>query len=209
MIKIKNVISEMFYENCYIIYDDIKLNCVIVDPGKNINKIIYEIKKNKIIPEIVINTHGHCDHIYSDNEIRCKFKIPLASYKSEIDILSDPEKNGSNIFCDNKIIVEKPEILLNDYQQIILSSIKFIVIHTPGHTKGSICLLFDNFLITGDTLFKGSIGRTDLYSGNNNEMNNSIIKLKKLDSKTIIYPGHGDKSILLNELKNNIYLKNK
>jgi glyoxylase-like metal-dependent hydrolase (beta-lactamase superfamily II) len=209
MIKIKNVISEMFYENCYIIYDDIKLNCIIVDPGKDINKIINEIEKNNIIPEIVINTHGHCDHIFSDNEIRCKFKIPLAVHENEIDILSDPEKNGSSMFCDNKIIIKKPEILLNDCQQIDLSFIKFTVIHTPGHTKGSICLLFDNFLITGDTLFKGSIGRTDLYSGNDNEMNNSIQKLKNFDKKNIIYPGHGEKSILSIELQNNLYLKNK
>jgi glyoxylase-like metal-dependent hydrolase (beta-lactamase superfamily II) len=103
--------------------------------------------------------------------------------------------------------VKSPDILLEDNQEIKLSFATFKVLHTPGHTKGSICLLFDGFLITGDTLFAGTVGRTDLDGGSSEEMFVSLSKLKKLNPSLVIYPGHGIETTLANELNYNPYLR--
>ncbi|MDR1928589.1 MAG: MBL fold metallo-hydrolase [Endomicrobium sp.] len=207
MLKIHKIISGNLEENCYVIYDSKTLNSMIIDPGENGHQIISEIKKNGFKPEIIINTHGHYDHIFSDDKIRSEFKIPLAIHKNETSMLYDTYKNGSKIF-GSPLIIKKPDILFEFEQKVKLSFATFKVIHTPGHTKGSICLLFKNFLITGDTIFAGTIGRTDLYDGNNEEMMKSIFKLKMIKPSNVdIYPGHGQKTNLSNELKYNVYLK--
>ncbi|GHT39398.1 hypothetical protein AGMMS49593_10140 [Endomicrobiia bacterium] len=102
--------------------------------------------------------------------------------------------------------MKNPDMLLEDNQKVKLSFASFKVMHTPGHTKGGICLLFDGFLITGDTLFAGTIGRTDFDGGDYEEMTSSLSKIKNLDPSLIIYPGHGSSTTLANELRYNQYL---
>jgi glyoxylase-like metal-dependent hydrolase (beta-lactamase superfamily II) len=193
MIKIKNIISGILKTNCYVIYDDVTLDTIVIDPGEDGYKIINEINKYNFHVIMIINTHSHLDHSQS-NDILCKqFSVPLAIYKDELDLLS--------LFNS-----KKPEILLSDNQIMKLSHNSFLVLHTPGHTKGSICLLFDKFIITGDTLFAGTIGRTDLPSGNYNDMLRSIAKIKNLPNNILIYPGHGKQTTLQYELLHNSYL---
>jgi glyoxylase-like metal-dependent hydrolase (beta-lactamase superfamily II) len=205
MIKVKKVVSGVLKENCYLVYDSENLQTVVVDPGEDGEKVIYEIKAYNLKPELLINTHGHYDHTLSNEQICNEFKIPLAMHKDEVEILIDNKK--SLVFSNSLKPIKTPEILLEDNQEIKLSFTTFIVIHTPGHTKGSICLLFENFLITGDTLFAGTIGRTDLKSGSYDEILKSISKIKKIaPSIIIIYPGHGSSTTLANELRHNPYL---
>ncbi|MDR3244625.1 MAG: MBL fold metallo-hydrolase [Elusimicrobiota bacterium] len=206
MLKIKTIVSGQIKVNCYIVYDSETLSAIIIDPGEEGDKVISEIQKDSLKPEMLLNTHSHFDHIYSDEQIRQYFKIPLGAHTQSIGILSDPQKNGSAFFS-SPISVQKPDILFNDNQIIELKWTKFQVIHTPGHTKDSVCFLFDGFLITGDTLFAGDIGRTDLEGGSYGEIINSLRKIKKLDPSLIIYPGHEESSILSYELKNNKYLQ--
>jgi glyoxylase-like metal-dependent hydrolase (beta-lactamase superfamily II) len=130
----------------------------------------------------------------------------LAIHKDEVAMLSDISKNGSKIF-GTPIIIKPPEILLEDNKNVQLSFTSFRVIHTSGHTTGSICLLFNDFLITGDTLFAGTIGRTDLDGGSYDDIMAAISKLKKLEPHLIIYPGHGSITTLINELHHNPYLQ--
>lgn len=205
MIKIKTIVSGFLDVNCYVVYDSKKLNAAIIDPGEDGDKVILEIEKDGFNPEILINTHGHYDHILSDDKIRSKFQIPLAIHKDDVCMLSDTYKNASAMLGIG-VIVKTPDILLEDNQEVQLSFASLKVIHTPGHTKGGICLLFDGFLLTGDTLFAGTIGRTDLDGGDNQEMKSSLSKIKKLDPSLVIYPGHGSSSTLANELRCNQYL---
>jgi len=205
MIRVKKIISGILKENCYVVYDCESLQAVIIDPGEDGEEVIYEIEKDKLKPEMLVNTHGHYDHVASDDQIRSEFKIPLAVHKYELEMLADSCKNASNLFGFPKTVKE-PEIVLEDYQKVKLSFTTFKVVHTPGHTKGSICLLFKDFLITGDTLFAGTIGRTDLVGGDYEKILDSLSKIKKLDSRLIIYPGHGSRSTLANELRHNPYL---
>jgi len=206
MIKVKKIISGVLKENCYVVYNSENLQAMVVDPGEDGEKVIFEIAKDKLKPEMIVNTHAHYDHVFSDDEIRSEFEIPLAIHKYELEMLADSYKNASNLFSFPRTVKE-PEIVLEDGQEIELSFTTFKVIHTPGHTKGSICLLFDDFLITGDTLFAGTIGRTDFVGGNYEEILNSLSKIKKLNPSLTIYPGHGSMTTLANELRHNPYLK--
>lgn len=199
------IISGSLDENCYIVYDSKSLNAAIIDPGEDGDKVILGVKKGGFKPEILINTHGHYDHMLSDDAIRAKFQIPLAIHKDDVRMLSDVYKNGSAMFSTSGI-VKNPDMLLEDNQKVKLSFASFKVMHTPGHTKGGICLLFDGFLITGDTLFAGTIGRTDFDGGDYEEMTSSLSKIKNLDPSLIIYPGHGSSTTLANELRYNQYL---
>ena len=207
MIKIKKIISGVLEVNCYIIYDSNSLHAVIIDPGQDGNKVINEIERDSLVPEMLINTHGHYDHILSDDQIRLRFNIPLAIARQDSSMLADANKNGSCLFAI-PTTVKNANIFLEDNQEIKLSFTTFKVMSTPGHTKGGICLLFDGFLLTGDTLFAGTIGRTDFDGGDYQEMLNSLKRLKELDPSLVIYPGHGSITTLANELKHNIYISN-
>jgi len=207
MIKIKKIVSGVLAENCYVVYDSESLQAVIIDPGEDGGKVIFELVKDKLKPEMIINTHGHYDHVLSDDQIRSEFKIPLAIHKHELEVLANSFKGASKLFVFPDTI-RVPEIALEDNQEVKLTFTTFRVMHTPGHTKGSICLLFNDFLITGDTLFAGTIGRTDLTSGNYEDILNSLDKIKGLNPSLVIYPGHGSKTTLANELRHNPYLNN-
>ncbi|MDR2399171.1 MAG: MBL fold metallo-hydrolase [Endomicrobium sp.] len=204
MIKVKKVITGFIDENCYLVYDSDTKYAAIIDPGQEADKIINAIESESLKPEIVINTHAHYDHISSDDEIRSKYKIPLAIHKDEVEMLADPEKNGSLLF-GQYAVVKDPEILLEDNQEVKLSFVTFKVFSSPGHSKGSICLLFGSYLFTGDTLFAGSIGRTDLWGGNSEEIIKSLEKLKKLDPSITVYPGHGSMTTIAKSLNNARY----
>ncbi|MDR1695869.1 MAG: MBL fold metallo-hydrolase [Endomicrobium sp.] len=206
MIKVKKIISGRIGSNCYIVYDSDTLNAAIIDPGEDGDKIIQAVEENGFKPEMLINTHGHYDHILSDEQIRKRFNIPLAAHKDEFPMFPDPGRNFSAMFGLPRS-VSAPEIALEDNQEVKLSFTSFKTIHTPGHSKGGICLLFDDFIITGDTLFAGTIGRTDFPGGDYEEMMNSLEKIKKLKKSLIVYPGHGSQTTLANELRHNPYLK--
>lgn len=205
MLKTESVLSGEFDVNCYIAYDENSKKAIIIDPGQDSKKVIDKIEQLKLKPELLINTHGHFDHTYSDDIIRQKYNIPLAIHKNDIEMLSDANKNFSTII-GNPIIINKADILFDKEETKETSFCKYSIIHTPGHSKGSVCILIENILFAGDTIFKDSIGRTDLYGGNYNEILLSLQKIKKLSQDTIIYPGHGPFTTLKEELKNNLYL---
>ena len=206
MIKTEFILSGEFQENCYIVFDDISKKAIIIDPGQDGKKVIDRIENLSLKPELLINTHGHFDHTFSDDIIRQKYNIPLAIHKDDTEMLSDANKNFSTMIGD-PVIIKKAEIIFEAEEQKETSFCKYSVIYTPGHSKGSVCILIDNTLFSGDTVFKNSIGRTDLYGGNYDNLILSLQKIKKLPQNTIICPGHGPFTILKEELENNPYFK--
>ena len=206
MIKIDFMVSGEFQVNCYLIYDDCSKKAIIIDPGLDGKKVIEKIEKLNLSPELLINTHGHFDHTFSDDIIRQKYNIPLAIHRKDTEMLSDANKNFSTI-VGTPIIINEAEIIFDKEETKETSFCKYSVIHTPGHSKGSVCILIDNTLFAGDTIFKNSIGRTDLYGGNYDEIISSLQKIKELPKETIICPGHGPFTTLTDELKFNSYLK--
>ena len=163
----------------YLIGDESTKEAVVIDAGWDIDEIIRNAAESKLKINKIILTHSHFDHVQKVNELIGKTRADVYFHESEFDEISRLIKNSSA-----KIIT------LKDNEEIKVGKIKIKIIHTPGHTKGAVCLLFDNKLITGDTLFVGAIGRTDLPGGDAIKLFESLQKLKKLDDKIEIYPGH-------------------
>lgn len=197
---IKKIVVGALETNCYIFADADVNEAALIDPGSDGDDIIKsEIERHGLKVKCIINTHGHGDHISSNG----KFKVPVYIHKLDADFLGNSELNLSAAFG---ITIKSPPAshLLKDGDIIEVGSFKLKVIHTPGHTPGSISLLNDDVVFTGDTLFMGGIGRTDFPYGSNEQLIDSIkYKLLTLDEKTIIYPGHGSSSTIGMEKREN------
>jgi len=194
----------------------LEVNCIIVkcletsriavfDPGDDFDKIVKFIESIGGKPELIINTHCHYDHIGAVNDLKKKYSIPFIIHEQEKEYAEEPEKNYSSM--TGEPIKVYPDRFISDGELINLGSIGIKVIHTPGHTKGSCCFLTGNTLISGDTLFAGSVGRTDLYGGDTDTILESIKnKLLLLDGDTIVLTGHGRSTTIKQEKRFNPYL---
>lgn len=172
--EIKTLIVGSISTNCFLIFSE--QDAAIIDPGDNPEKILQEIKKSGNILKYIILTHSHLDHISAAQEIRQKTKAKILTH--------EVEKYSLNF---------EPDILLKERGEIKIGDVALKVLHTPGHTPGSICLLERNFVFTGDTLFKEGVGRTDLPGGSSKHLRESLEKLSKyLKPGMKIYPGHGE-----------------
>ncbi|MCT6922638.1 MBL fold metallo-hydrolase [Metasolibacillus sp.] len=197
--------------NCYIVSNRSK-QCLIFDPGEEGERLIHEIKANQLKPLAIFLTHTHFDHIGAVNAVRDAFNIPVYVHEKEVAWLADPMKNGSGKYAElPNYIVEKPlaEHIIQEEQMFNIEDFTFKAVFTPGHSPGSISYLFeeDGFAIVGDTLFEGSIGRTDLIGGSMPVLLQSIHdKLLTLPEETIIYPGHGDYTTPAVEMDANPFL---
>ncbi|MDI6603543.1 MAG: MBL fold metallo-hydrolase [Thermoanaerobacteraceae bacterium] len=206
-LEIKRYVVGLFQSNCYIITNTNSKESVVIDPGEMIPSLIDYIQANKYKLKYILLTHGHLDHIGGVEELREKTGAPVAISSYDAEMLYDPELNLSAMGY-GEIKVKPADILLNDGDILYIGDIKIEVLHTPGHTPGGISFKIDNILFTGDTLFKGSIGRTDFPGGNYEEIINSIKdKLLTQDDNTIIYPGHGEVSTIGYEKIHNPFLK--
>lgn len=183
--------------NCYIVGDTNSGKAAIIDTTSDINAIEKLLNKDKLTPEYILLTHGHFDHIQGIEGLKVKYpNIKVYVHTKDWAMLSDPAINMSQSFINQKITA-KADKTLQDGQIINLGDTKIQVIHTPGHTPGSVTFHVNKVLFTGDTLFKDSIGRTDFPGGSQGDLDASIRdKLLKYPDDTIIYPGHGDSSTI-------------
>jgi metallo-beta-lactamase len=196
-----------FDENIYIYYDEQSLDACIIDPGGSFEKIREFVNSKKLKVKSVILTHGHADHIGALQEIIDHYKdIEVIAAKREKKILNSPAYNLTiNFGMKNTSFEATRYVEDGDTYQIGGKTIKFIV--TPGHTSGSMCVFDGEIMFTGDTLFEGSIGRTDLPTGSYQEMENSLKKLSQMNEDIIILPGHGEQSSIGQEKKYNPFLR--
>lgn len=196
--------------NCYLIACEKTQKAAVIDPGgeEEIDLILSLLQKNNLSLKYIINTHGHIDHIAGNNLLRTKTEALLLIHKLDADMLVDANKNFSS-FMGKKICSPPADKFLEEGVEIPLGRLKLTVIHTPGHTPGGISLVSNNIIFTGDTLFAGGIGRTDLPGGSYQDLIKSIKeKLLILGDDKIIYPGHGPGSTIGKERRTNPYLKN-
>ena len=189
---IEKIIVGEIEANCYLVADEATKEAVIIDPGAEPAKIKRYIQKHGLNCLFIINTHGHIDHIAANND----FNIPIMIHEKDAPLLYSPELNLSS-FVVSPFTSRQAHRLLKDGEKIEIGALNFSVIHTPGHTPGSICLRLDNCLFTGDTLFAQGVGRTDFPYSSEGELIKSIKdKLFTLDENTKIYPGHGPVSTI-------------
>ena len=203
--KIKQKVGTMTQEtNCYVVIDKQSKRCMVVDPIKDISRILEIVKYNEATIDYIVLTHCHGDHVAGLIQLKEQTDAKICIHVLDSDGLKDEKKSLTYfVGVENPNVI--PDVCLQDGDVITLGSINFNVIHTPGHTEGSMCLYTQGLLISGDTLFKGTWGRTDLPTSSFESIIRSIEdKLMKLPDETIIYPGHGKSSIIKDE--KNIYL---
>lgn len=192
-----------FGSNCYVLISE--HSAAVIDPSVDADKIIRIVKEKDAVLELIILTHGHFDHVLSLDTLRTKTSSPALIHKDDAEMLSDGDKNAHTFFFGYDRKWRNAERLLDDGDKINLGGEVIEVISTPGHSKGSICLLCGDKLITGDTLFANGYGRYDLHGGDANTLAYTLSSLRDLDRKLTIYPGHGGSTTLGHALDNVLY----
>lgn len=196
-----------FQENCYLYACPQTLEAVIIDPGDEAGRILQRIQELHFIPKYIINTHGHIDHICAIDEVSEVYPVPLAIHPADVPMYTN---EGTARFFGRKapLVKRKPDILLHEGDTLSFGTLTLEVLHTPGHTPGGICLLSRPYcLFSGDTLFRRSIGRTDLPGGDYQQILTSIReKLYTLDEELVVFPGHGDPTTLAEEKYENPFI---
>ncbi|KIL44393.1 MBL fold metallo-hydrolase [Jeotgalibacillus soli] len=195
--------------NAYIIYNSDR-KCLIIDPGEEAQKIRQFIQKKGLQPQAILLTHAHFDHIGAVDPIRQEYRIPVYLHQAEKKWLSDPSLNGSTFFAGiQPIEVDSADKVFPQSGEISIGDFSFTLLETPGHSPGGVSFYFhkEGFVIVGDTLFEGSIGRTDLPGGKEQELLKSIHnELLTLPEDTYVLPGHGGVTSIAQEMDHNPFI---
>lgn len=200
-----------FSENTYILYGDNK-ECIIFDPGcsneQEENQLLEFIAEKQLIPSRLILTHAHIDHVLGVRFITQKFKLPLEMHRADLPVY-ESAANIARMYGIPFNQGPQPSVFLDENSKIMLDGFTLDILFTPGHSPGSICFYSsnNNFVISGDVLFNGSIGRTDLPGGNFETLSESIkTKLYVLPDNTRVFSGHGESTLIGNEKKHNPFV---
>lgn len=193
--------------NCYIVGCNDTKEAVVIDPGGDVARILDFLKDQGLTLKYIVNTHGHIDHIAGNDQLRDATGAQLLVHQLDAPMMENPKLNLSG-FMGFEVKLKPADRLLTDGDTLKVGKIKLDILHTPGHTRGGICLVTDGAVFSGDTLFNGSIGRTDFPGGDFDAIINSIkTKLMSLPDDTTVYPGHMGESTVAYERKLNPFLR--
>lgn len=185
-----------FSSNCFVLHNGCE--AFVIDPSISEKRILSCLEEHGLSLAGILLTHGHFDHIFCAEELRDKTGAPLYVHELDSEMLTDSKKNAYSLFTGGSFVIKPADKLLSDGDEIPLGDEKIKVIHTPGHTKGSVCYDTGDILITGDTLFSEGFGRYDLYGGSITQLKDSLSSLFKMAERENrwIYCGHGEPSTL-------------
>ncbi len=202
----KRLVVGPFASNCYIIGSESNKEGVIIDPGAEAEEILKNIKDLGLKTKFIVLTHGHIDHIGALKEVKDATGAEAAIHTDDAKSLND--HSLGRVFGLSYPPPPAPDRLLKDGDSIDFGNLHLLVLHTPGHSPGGICLLGEGVVFSGDTLFNYGIGRTDLPGGSYSQLMNSIhTKLMILPDNTIVYPGHGPDTTIGTERRGNPFLR--
>ncbi|WP_394354663.1 MBL fold metallo-hydrolase [Paratissierella segnis] len=197
----------IYAANCYIVFSEKTRSGIVIDPGGDVDDIVSNLDKNNIHVKYIVLTHGHGDHIGGVKELKEKLNVPVVIHKEDAEMLEDASLNLSSTMAMGEIEIT-PDKTVEDGDTLVFGELKGRIIHTPGHTMGGMCLLVEENLFCGDTLFKGSVGRSDLYGGNHGILMNSIKeKILTLPDNIMLYPGHGEPTTVGEQRATNPFLR--
>lgn len=196
MPNIETLVLGDYEVNCYLVWGEGSESCVVIDPGYDEDIILAAARKAGKRIEAILLTHGHFDHVGAVRQVFSQTDCDIYLCPADCKM---PEQMTAGPLC-----------YTHSYQEgdvLTLAGCTFRVLHTPGHTPGSVCLICDNCLFSGDTLFAGSCGRTDFPLGSWTDMMDSLDRLRHLDTDYTVYPGHAEATTLFHEVKYNPYLR--
>lgn len=208
MAEITRLVVGPLEVNCYIYWDNKTKEAFVIDPGGDAGEIMTELKDKGLCVRYIINTHGHFDHVGADAELKAGCEAVVAIHSGDVSLLAQAHEHAV-FFGAAADKQPEPDMLINDGDTIAAGGLSLKVIHTPGHTRGGVCLYneADSVLFTGDTLFAGSIGRTDFEGGSYDEIMRSIkYKILPLGDHVKVLPGHGPSSTIAEEKESNPFL---
>ena len=206
-LKVKVIVVGMVQTNCYVLSNVKTKKAVVVDPGDQANLIFEYLRNEELELESIILTHGHFDHITGAAAVAGEFGVKIYLHEKDRDTLTDTQMNAS--WMIGHPMTYTADIFVKDEQELEIAGFKIRVLFTPGHTPGGCCYYFpyEDVVFTGDSLFCGSIGRTDFKGGSMSDLVRSVKeKLMSLPDKTAVYPGHNESSTIENERMFNPYL---
>jgi len=199
---VETFIVGMLSTNCYVASCPQTKNAIIIDPGLDLpveaQPIIDYIHEAGLNVKFIVNTHGHSDHVKGNLWFQRKYPVPICIHTLDARFLADLRSDDST-----------PNILLEEGSVISCGQETLRVLHTPGHTPGSICLVGEKLVFSGDTLFAGGIGRTDFPEGSISDMRLSLQKIVDLPDYMLVYPGHGETTMIGEEKRINPFINNK
>ena len=208
--QIINLFPGSYGSNCYLIEES--GHALIIDPSAAAASILRRLREDGCTPDAIVLTHGHFDHIMSIDTLReAEPGLQVYIHKADASMLTDSKKNAFALFFGQDRVWKEADVLLEEGQTIPVGDATFRVIHTPGHSPGSICLLCEeeSVMITGDTLFADNIGRCDLWEGSHAVMRKTLQSLRDFSDDfpgdITIYPGHGGMNTLSKALDNVLY----
>ena len=195
MLKVHALVLGAYQPNCYIIHDEASRNCCVIDPGYQSEDILDKLTDLGLSLEAILLTHGHFDHVGAVRDLVAD--TGCAVYLCAEDLNMPANLTAGQLYYTNTYA---------EGSQLHLAGLDITVLHTPGHTPGSVCLLVDSTLFAGDTLFAGSCGRTDLPGGSWEQMQQSLKRLSQIEANLWVLPGHGESTTLNEEKRHNPYL---
>ena len=207
--RLETLVLGPLQTNTYIIYNNISKEAIVVDPAAEAEKIIKYLKEHDLVCSAIMLTHGHFDHILGVKDLKEATGADIYAHEEEINLLENPNLNASSQV--GQAYTVSVDVPLKDGQILDLIGQKIKVLHTPGHTAGGVCYFFqdENVLISGDTLFQASIGRSDFPTGNGRVLIDSIrSKIMVLDENIDVYPGHGNPTSIGYEKRHNQFITN-
>lgn len=202
---IKTLIVGALENNCFIIADDNTKEALVVDPGDEPDRILELITTNNFNVRYIVCTHAHFDHVGAISEIKEKTGAKITIHRDELEIYKAARDQAAFWGYELDPLPE-PDVFVSEGDKLEIGNLRFDILHTPGHSPGGICLYGEGILITGDTLFAGSVGRTDFYGGDMERLKGSFKRLISLTDEVRVFPGHGPESTIGKEKAGNLFL---
>ncbi len=192
--------------NCYILGCSNSKKAVVIDPGGNAELISQTVKSLGLDVQYIINTHGHMDHASANGEVKEALGGEIAIHRLDAPLL-EASAHRFSLYASKEEKVVPPDLLLEDGDDLEFGDCRINILHTPGHTPGGICLSIDDVLFSGDTLFSGSVGRSDFPGGSHDDLIEGIKeKILTLPDNTRVLPGHGPETSIKTEKQSNPFL---
>lgn len=203
---IKNIIVGPLEENCYIVADEKTKEAMVIDPGDEPDRILEIIKEDNLKVKYIVCTHTHFDHLGAVSDIKNETDAKIVIHKDELEIYAGARDQAALWGYELEPLPE-PDMFVNEGDKLEIGVLRFEVFHTPGHSPGGICLYGENVIFTGDTLFAGSVGRTDFYGGDMNKLKKSFLRLMSLPPDIKVFSGHGPSSTIKEEKASNFFME--